>query len=526
MLTADQQRAENRMNPAQALRIELIAGAFFILAIGAFVALAFSIMSYFQALAPDLPQGQIAWDFIQTFGILRPVLVIFAGVMLFRLALRLHARHIGAARWAQTVLMWLLVVVGVAIAQSFSAGQSTVPLIGTPEVSPFLWGISNAFPWLLAGMFISGVFLLLSRSRHLYIGDEDTRQISARAAWNLLTPTIIIFLVIAITPLEQVFITSLTDARFASSDVPEYIGLENYAELLSFRFDSLPCTRSEDGSCLTEVDGDGKTVTVFPRARDTLDEGYRNARYRELNTIDLGETRFVFSARDREWVDSFITSVIYTFFAISLQLILGLFIAMILASKLRGLGIMRLAMLIPLAIPTLIATQFWDVMFLEDRSGVFNSILLSLDLIQRPQPWLLNFDTQLPAVILVIVWKETPTMALLLLPGLISISPEIYQAAKVDGANLVQRFFRITLPMMRATIGVALVLRTMVTFRVFDVFDILLGDAGRFSVATYSFENLILRQQLGYSSAISVTIFAIILVFTIIYVRTLRIDEG
>lgn len=522
MLIADEQRALNKLSPIQALRIELIAGAFFILAIGVFVALVFSIVSYFQALPPDMAQGQIAWDFIQTFGLLRPLLVIFAGVMLFHLALRLHVRYIGAARWAQTVLMWLLVIIGVAIMQSFYAGQDTAGSLG----SPFISGLRNAFPWLLGGTFISATFVMLSRSRHLYLGDEDNHQQAARAAWNLLAPTIIIFLVIAITPLEQVFITSLTDARFASSDVPEFVGLENYAELLSFRFDTLPCTRNDDGSCVTEVDRDGTTLTVFPRARDYLDDGYRDARYRELNNLDFGETRFLFSARDREWVDAFVTSVIYTFFAISLQLMLGLFIAMILASKLRGLGVMRLAMLIPLAIPTLIATQFWDVMFLEDRSGVFNSILLSLDLIQQPQPWLLNFDTQLPAVILVIVWKETPTMALLLLPGLISISPEIYQAAKVDGANLVQRFVRITLPMMRATIGVALVLRTMVTFRVFDVFDILLGNTGRFSVATYSFENLILRQELGYSSAISVTIFVIILMFTIIYVRTLRIDEG
>jgi trehalose/maltose transport system permease protein len=181
-------------------------------------------------------------------------------------------------------------------------------------------------------------------------------------------------------------------------------------------------------------------------------------------------------------------------------------------------------MLIPLAIPTLIATQFWDVMFTEDATGVINSILISLGVMKQPNAWLLDPDLQIPALILVIVWKETPGMALLLLPGLLSISKETYEAAEVDGLNRFQRFLYITLPLMRPTIGVALVLRTMVTLRVFDVFDILLGRL-RFSMSTYAFETLTLRQQLGYSSAISVTIFLIILVFTVIYVRTLRIDE-
>lgn len=521
MLTATERRTERATSIFQTLQLELIAGAFFILSIGTFVALGYSIYTHRALSVEELQFHQRLWSLVKDLGVIRPALVIFAGIMLFRLALQLHARYIGAARWAQTVLTWLLIVVGAAIIQAFNQGAA----IATDN-DKVLWGIRAAFPWLVAVVFIGAIFVLLLRAKPYYIGDEDTRQQQARSGWTLLAPAIIIFLVIAISPLEQVFINSLTDARFASNKTPEWIGLDNYARLLGLRFDTISCEKGEDGACLTETNRQGDTLTVYPRPRDVLDEGYREGRFREFSTLDVGTNRLLVSVRDRDFFEAFITSIIYTFFAIFFQLVFGLFIAMILASRLKGLGFMRLAMLIPLAIPTLIATQFWDVMFLEDRTGAFNSVLLNLGLIKQAQPWLLNYDTQLPAVILVIVWKETPTMALLLLPGLLSISHEVYQAAKVDGANMVQRFFYVTLPMMRATIGVALVLRTMVTFRVFDVFDILLGDTSRYSVATYAFKSLILDQDLGYSSAISVTIFAIILLFTFIYVRTLRIDEG
>jgi trehalose/maltose transport system permease protein len=216
---------------------------------------------------------------------------------------------------------------------------------------------------------------------------------------------------------------------------------------------------------------------------------------------------------------------VYTVGAITLQLTFGMFIALVLASKIRGIGYLRLAMLVPLAIPTLIATQFWDVMLHEDTTGLINSVLLNLNLIGEPQAWLRDPSLQIPSVMLVIVWKETPGMALLLLPGLLSISKEVYEAAQVDGLNRVQRFLRITLPLMRPTIGVALVLRTMVTLRVFDVFDIMLGRL-RLSMATYAYSVLTPGQELGYSSAISVTIFVIILIFTMIYVRAMRLDEN
>ena len=178
-----------------------------------------------------------------------------------------------------------------------------------------------------------------------------------------------------------------------------------------------------------------------------------------------------------------------------------------------------------MAIPTLIATQFWDVMLRPDETGLINAVMLNFGWIAQPQQWLLDPVLQVPTLVAVIVWKETPITALLLLPGLLAIPREVYQAAAIDGANRWDRFWAITLPMMRPTIGVTLVLRTMLFLRVFDLFEVLVGRT-RFVMATYAHDALIQRQQLGYSSAISVTIFIVTMLFTIAYMRTLRIDEA
>lgn len=503
----------------QRLQIEIIASLFVILGIGLLAALAYSVATHPNIEIGSLEPARVVWRFLQNFGLLRPLLVIGASGLLIGLGLRLRTLYVGAARWGLGVLLWIAILLGVGTLQAFYAGLDAD--LVNPDSIPN--GISAAFPWLVVMLVFGGAYVLLKANYRLFIGDEPIDDQSARRAWHLLVPTLAIFIVVAISPLEQVFLASLTDERFASSEISQYVGLDNYAQLVGLRVDPLACEPADDGTCLTET-RDGVTSIVYPNPRGVFGEEYRALRYREWFSFDLGANHYVVSARDREFMDAAFTSLVYTVAAIFFQLTLGLFMAMILASKIRGGGYLRLAMLVPLAIPTLIATQFWDVMFTEDATGVINSLLLSLNLIDAPRAWLLETNLQIPAVVLVIVWKETPGMALLLLPGLLAISKEVYEAAQVDGLNRAQRFFRMTLPLMRPTIGVALVLRTMVTLRVFDVFDILLGRL-RFSMSTYAYETLTLRQQLGYSSAISVTIFFIILIFTVIYVRTLRIDE-
>jgi trehalose/maltose transport system permease protein len=509
--------------PLQTLRIEFIAGLFWGLALAVVIFLFVSI--YTTAGVIDSETGRVSiWGFLTNLGIIRPLLILGASILLARLAWHLHLRKIGAARWSRLVLVWLILIAGVGIVQAFYVGLNAETASGEPAGQDF---IRTALPWIVAEIIFAVGYLILIRSMYLYKGDEDVVQQRTRMAWNLLVPTILVFWVVGIGPLEQVFITSLTNERFASSEPVEFIGLDNYRELLGLRVDRIPCDKDENEKCLIISNEEGESEISYSRLRDYLGDAYRDYRrqYDEVRSVDLFSERYVLGARDPEFVTAFVGSVVYTAVAITIQVVVGLFMAIVLTARIRGMGVMRVAMLVPLAIPTLIATQFWDVMLTPDQSGVLNDVLMSLGVVKEPIRWLLDSNWQLPSVIFVIVWKETPGMAILLLPGLLNISPEIYQAASVDGASRAQQFFLITLPLLRPTIGVALVLRTMVMLRVFDVFEILLG-ARRFSLATYAHDVLLQRQQLGYSSTISVAIFVIILAFTIIYMRSLRIDEA
>ncbi|MEM6527591.1 MAG: sugar ABC transporter permease, partial [Chloroflexota bacterium] len=454
---------------------------------------------------------------------LREILVVQLPLLVVVVVLltRYSARRDGSLRMTSAELlgMWLIALVGLFFAYQFiRTGVSG---------DSFADRVLPRLPGLAALVAVFGVQRAVMAAWPHFYGDEDILSKRTRNAWNLLTPTLIVFVLVAITPLERVFITSLTDERFASSAEVSFLGLENYADLWSVRVDIIPCETDEAGACVTEIGRDGTETIVYPRPRRYFpeDSAYVQLRFRDMTSFDIGDRHFVVSARDTEFIESFVTSLYYTVLATFFQFTIGFAMAMVLAQRVRGIGLLRLAMLVPMAIPTLIATQFWSVMLRPDETGLVNYALLQGGLIDQSMDWLLTPELQVPTLVAVIVWRETPIVALLLLPGLLAIPREVYQAAAIDGANRWQRFWKITMPMMRPTIGVALVLRTMIFLRVFDLFEILVGRT-RFVMSTYTHDVLIQRQQLGYASAISVTIFIITMLFTIAYMRTLRIDEA
>jgi trehalose/maltose transport system permease protein len=148
---------------------------------------------------------------------------------------------------------------------------------------------------------------------------------------------------------------------------------------------------------------------------------------------------------------------------------------------------------------------------------------MDLNIIEQPQAWLAIPEFQIPSAIMVDVWKTAPFMALLLLAGLQTISEDLYEAASVDGASGLQKFFRITLPLLRPTIAVALVFRTLDALRVFDLFNVLFARQ-QLTMATYNYEMLVGSQKDGYASAISIIIFILISIFAILYVRMLNVE--
>jgi trehalose/maltose transport system permease protein len=352
-----------------------------------------------------------------------------------------------------------------------------------------------------------------SKTSSLVRGEE-------RLAYLLLLPTLVILFAIAFYPLGSVFYNSLTNRVFASAQENQFIGLENYRNLLSITIKELP---PEIDAATGEVKTDPKTgkvvyqsvVQALPRIP---------VRYQELSQFNLFGTQYVVGATDRDFIRAVGDTLRFTLFTIILETILGLGIALVVNSKFPGRGMMRVIMLVPWAIPTAVSSRMWQWMFQSTRVGFFNVVLQAIGLGNGQIAFLANEAWQLPAMVAIDVWKTTPFMALLLLAGLQLIPADLYEAADVDGASKFRQFWSITLPLLRPTLAVALVFRTLDAIRVFDLFQIVLAQK-RYSMASYAYYELINGQRMGYSSATSVVIFIIITVFAFIYIRLLGVSD-
>jgi len=243
-----------------------------------------------------------------------------------------------------------------------------------------------------------------------------------------------------------------------------------------------------------------------------------------LKSTYVGLLNFKFLVQDAQWWRSVQNTVVFTVVSVGVETILGLGIAMLVNAKFPGRGAMRTAMLIPWAIPTVVSAQMWRWMY-NDVYGVINDMLMKLHLTDKAYAWLANPRLMLPAVISVDVWKTTPFMALLLLAGLQSIPNELYEAARVDGATPWQNFVRVTLPLLRPALLVALIFRTLDALRVFDAIYVMTGTTpNTMSMAVYARQQLVDFGLLGYGSAMSVGIFVIIGLFVVAYVVSLGVE--
>jgi trehalose/maltose transport system permease protein len=226
---------------------------------------------------------------------------------------------------------------------------------------------------------------------------------------------------------------------------------------------------------------------------------------------------------DLWWTDLFNT-VFLTVTTVAIELALGMAIALVMHRAIFGRGVVRTAVLIPYGIITVVAAFSWQFAFSPDTGFVNNLPLISEDM-----DWFGGRFSSFAVIIMAEVWKTTPFMALLLLAGLVTIDSQLYEAAKVDGATAWQRFTRITLPLMKPAILVALLFRTLDAFRVFDtIFIMTAGAQDTESVSILGFNQLISRLNLGLGSAVSVLIFICVLIIATFYVRVLgtRVEEG
>ncbi|HET6436825.1 MAG TPA: sugar ABC transporter permease [Anaeromyxobacter sp.] len=240
----------------------------------------------------------------------------------------------------------------------------------------------------------------------------------------------------------------------------------------------------------------------------------------------IGLDNFQALAADGDWWNAVFNTVRFAITSVIIETVLGMIIALTLNAHIPGRGMLRAAVLIPWAIPTVVSAQMWNWMY-NDLYGVLNHIFLGLGLIHQPLAWTANPHLALTAVVLVDVWKTTPFMTLLILAALQLVPLEIYEAARIDGISPLKVFWRVTLPLIRPALMVAIIFRTLDALRIFDLPFILTGNSkATASMAVYARQQLIDFQDVGYGSAASTFLFLVVAVFTVIYITAGRVRFG
>ncbi len=294
-----------------------------------------------------------------------------------------------------------------------------------------------------------------------------------RAAFWFLAPMILALFCVAAWPLMRTVYFSFTDASLTNLNGGEWVGFDNYL------------SRKELPS--------GRVIW-----RGTL--------------------------ADAAWWNAVWNTVWFSVVSVLFETIFGLIVALVLNTRFPAHGLVRAAVLIPWAIPTIVSARIWGWM-LNDQFGIINDMLVQVGMIERGVAWTATAETAMVAILVVDIWKTTPFMALLILAGLQMIPRDVYEAARIDGVHPLKVLWRITLPLIKPALMVAIIFRMLDAFRIFDLIYVLTPNStSTKTMSVIARENLIDFDKFAYGSAQSTLLFAIILIFVSLYIWLGRVN--
>ncbi len=237
----------------------------------------------------------------------------------------------------------------------------------------------------------------------------------------------------------------------------------------------------------------------------------------------IGFENFLFLMQDAHWWIAVKNTLIFTIISVSFETFFGLCFALILNQHLPFKGAFRSIMILPWAIPAVVGAKMWEWMF-HDQNGVINEILLFFGLISEKIAWTASSSTSLGAIIFADIWQATPFMTLMCLAALQTLPLDLFDAAKMDGANSLQRFRYVTLPLIKPGLLIAILFRSIDSLKIFDLPYVLgANNADTVMMSIYAREQLIDFQDQGYGSAVAGGIFMVITLFVIIYIQLFRL---
>lgn len=240
----------------------------------------------------------------------------------------------------------------------------------------------------------------------------------------------------------------------------------------------------------------------------------------------IGASNYTKLVADSRFWYALLHTVVFMVLSVALEFVLGMCLALIMNKAMRGIGLVRTVALIPWAIPTAVSALMWSYLY-DGSYGIVSKIFSEVGIISDQANMLLTVNGAMASAILADVWKTTPYMALLLLAGLQTIDTGLYESAAIDGASPVRTFFSITLPLMKPSIMVALLFRTLDSFRVYDLIAILTSGGpgnGTETLSVYAYKLMFNQSNYGYGSTVVIGMFVCVAIIAFIYVKVLGAD--
>lgn len=222
---------------------------------------------------------------------------------------------------------------------------------------------------------------------------------------------------------------------------------------------------------------------------------------------------------DSRFGNALVNTLVFTAVSVTLELILGMALALIMNKSMRGIGLIRTTALIPWAIPTAVSALMWSYLY-DGTSGIVAMIFSRVGLIRSPEMLLTTTTGTMVSAIIADVWKTTPYMALLLLAGLQVIDRGLYESSAIDGAGPVRTYRTITLPLLKPSLLVALLFRTLDAFRVYDLIQVLTKGTPE-TLSIYAYKMMIGQSNYGYGSVIVVAMFLCVALIAFVFVKVL-----
>jgi multiple sugar transport system permease protein len=267
------------------------------------------------------------------------------------------------------------------------------------------------------------------------------------------------------------------------------------------------------------------TFVLLPVVGTLVDSLFLDVTYLDREFIAFDNFRWIF--RDPGFWQALRFTALFVLVSVPLEVVFGLLIALLLNERVRFRGALRACVLVPWAIPAVVSGRIFELIY-NYSFGAANVVLQYLHIVDAPVNWFGSSLSAFLALVAADVWKTTPFAAIILLAGLSGIPEEIYRQARIDRTTFVQRFFKITLPLLRPVLAITVVLRIIDALRIFDLIFVLTGGGpggATMSVSLFSYDYFS-GGDFGYGSAASVILFVFAFGLTVLVLKTGRFERG